>query len=73
MTRKVAQNTRPSFSHMQEGLGTRLCLTLGIALECDYIILVLNYKVGFNVSDIETFYIVTLSKNTYIYMIALPR
>ena len=61
MTRKVAQNTRPSFSHVQEGLGTRLCFTLGKALECDYIILVLNYKV----SDIERFYM-TLSKNTYL-------
>ena len=28
MTRKVTQNTRPSFSHVREGLGTRLSLLI---------------------------------------------
>ena len=30
VTRKVAQNTRPSFSHMWEGLGTRLILGVDV-------------------------------------------
>ena len=33
MTRKVAQNTRPSFSYMREGLGMRLAHLIFLCVE----------------------------------------